>query len=124
MNASRVCSYLVLCIKSKGAILMIWVSMAVYIYLSFVDPIYSKISQALHNQFNFFLYFASIFQIFYPLFGWIADAWIGQYRAILYGLYSLIIGCVFLTGSVIAYEFNLLVSLIFLYAVGLLIHMV
>ena len=116
MNASRVCSYPVICIKSKGAVLMIWVSTAVYIYLSFVDPIYPQISQAPYNQFNFFLYLASIFQIFYPLFGWIADAWIGRYKSILYGLYSLIIECVFLTGSIITYEFNPLVSLIFLYA--------
>ena len=56
-----------------------------------------------------------IFEIFYPLFGWIADAWIGRYRAILYGLYSLILGCVFLIGSVITYEFHPLVSQIFLY---------
>ena len=94
---------------------MIWVSIAVYIYLSFVDPIYPQISQTLYNQFNFFLYFASIFQIFYPLFGWIADAWIGRYRAILYGLYSVIIGCVFLTGSVVTNEFNPLVSQILCY---------
>ena len=119
MNARRVCSYPVQCIKSKGAILMIWVSTAVYFYLSFVDPIYPKISQALYNQFNVFLYLSPMFQIFYPLFGWIADAWIGRYRAILYGLYSLIIECIFLTGSLITYEYNPLVSLIFLYAVGL-----
>ena len=91
---------------------MIWVSIAAYFYLSLMDLIYLYIKWALYNNF-LFLYLTSILRIFFPLFGWIADAWIGRYRAILYGLYSLIIGCVFLTGSVIAYEFNPLVSQIF-----------
>ena len=113
MNASRVCSNpVLLCIKSKGAILMIWVSTAVYNYLSHVCLIYNQI---LYYQYFFFKYMIFIFEIFYPLFGWIADAWIGRYRAILYGLYFVIIGCVFLTGSVIANEINPLVSQIFLY---------
>ena len=116
MNARRVCSYPVLCIKSKGAILMIWVSTAVHIYLSYVDFINYEINQAHYNQNFLFKYFALIFEIFYPLIGWIADAWIGRYRAILYEFYSLMMGCVFITGSVIAYEFILLVSQIFLYA--------
>ena len=114
MNTRRVCSYPVLCIKSKGAILMIWVSTTVYFYLSLMDLIYLYINWALYSD-VFFVYLTSILRIFFPLFGWIADAWIGRYRVILYGLYSLIIGCVFLTGSVIAYEFNPLVSQIFFY---------
>ena len=94
---------------------MIWVSTVGYFYLSHVDLVYLKINWALKNS-NFpSLYLTSILRIFFPLFGWIADAWIGRYRAILYGLYSVIIGCVFLTGSVIAYEFNPLVSEIFFY---------
>ena len=95
---------------------MIWVSTAVYFYLSYDDSKYLKIIHALNNRNSlFFLYLTSILRIFFPLFGWIADTWIGRYRAILYGLYSLILGCVFLTGSVIAYEFNPLVSEIFFY---------
>ena len=115
MNARRVCSYPVLCIKSKGAILMILVSTAVSIYIAYVYLIYLKISQIPYNQNSLFKYLIFIFEIFFPLFGWIADAWIGRYKAILYGLYLLMIGCVFLTGSVIALEFNQLVSQIFLY---------
>ena len=115
MNARRVCSYPVLCIKSKGAILMIWVSTTVYIYLFYVNPQNLKIDQGLYNQYYLYLYLTSILRIFFPLFGWIADAWIGRYRAILYGLYSLIIGCVFFTGSVMTYEFNPLMSQIFFY---------
>ena len=115
MNGRRVCSYPVLRIKSKEAILMIWVSAAVSIYMSCVYCIYLKISQILYNQNSLFKYLILIFQIFFPLFGWIADAWIGRYKAILYGLYLLMIGCVFLTGSVIALEFNQLVSQISLY---------
>ena len=113
MNVRKVCSYPVLCIKSKGAILMIMVFTAVYFNLSYDDTNYFKITHALSTQ-NFPLpYLTSILCIFFPLFGWIADAWIGRYRAILYGLYSVIMGCVFLTGSVIAYEFNPLMSQIF-----------
>ena len=115
MSARRNCSYPVLCTKSKGAVLMIWVSTTVYIYLFYVNPKNLKIYQVLYNQYFLYLYLTSILRIFYPLFGWIADAWIGRYRAILYGLYSVIIGCVFFTGSVIAYEFNTLVSQIFFY---------
>ena len=115
MNASRVCSYPVLCINSKGAILMIWVSTTLSFYMSYVDPKNLKINRVLYNQYFLFLYLTSILQIFFPLFGWIADAWIGRYRAILYGLYSVIIGCVFLTGSVVTDEFNPLVSQILFY---------
>ena len=58
---------------------------------------------------------ALILQLFYPLFGWIADAWIQRYKVILYGLYSLIIGCVLLTVSIIIKDFESLVSIIILY---------
>ena len=115
MNARSVCSYPVVCIKSKGAILMIWVSTTVYGYCSYATPQNLKINQALFNQSFLFICLISMLQIFFPLFGWIADAWIGRYRAILYGLYSLIIGCVFFAGSVIVYELNLLISQIFIY---------
>ena len=115
MNARRVCFYPVVCIKSKGAILMIWVSIVVYAYLYEVTPQYLNINQVLYNLDFLFFCFTLILCIFYPLFGWIADAWIGRYRAILYGLYSLIIGCVFFTGSVMTYEFNTLVSQVFFY---------
>ena len=115
MSARRVCSYPIVCIKSKGAILMIWVSTAVYGYCSYDTPQNQKINQALFNQSFLSLCLILMLQIFFPLFGWIADAWIGRYRAILYGLYSLIIGCVFFAGSVIVYELNLLISQIFIY---------
>ena len=55
-------------------------------------------------------------QIFYPLFGWIADGWIEQYRAILHDLYSLIIGCVFWTVSAIIKDFVSINLKIILYA--------
>ena len=118
MNARRVCSYPIVCIKSKGAILMIWVSTTLFFYMSYVDPKNLKINQVLYNQYFLFVYLALILRIFFPLFGWIADAWIGRYRAILYGLYSLIIGCVFFTGAVVTDEFNPLVSQIFFYVCG------
>ena len=113
MNARRVYSYPVVCIKSKGAVLMIWVSTTLFFYMSYVDPKNLKIDQGLYNQYYLYLYLTSILRIFFPLFGWIADAWIGRYRAILYGLYSVIIECVFFTGSVMTYEFNPLVQIFF-----------
>ena len=115
MNARSVCSYPIVCIKSKEAILMIWVSTTVYGYCSYATPQNLKINQALFNQSFLFICLISMLQIFFPLFGWIADAWIGRYRAILYGLYSVIIGCVFFAGSVFVHEFNPLVSQIFIY---------
>ena len=120
MNTRRICSYPVLCINSKGAILMIWVSVALYIYLSHVSIINIyiafKINSVLYFRYDLFLYLTLSLYIFNPLFGWIADAWIGQYRAILHGLYSFVIGCVFLTASVIIKDFKPLFSQVFLYA--------
>ena len=110
MKDRRFCS----CINFNGAALMIWVSMTIHIYWSFVPggSIYSELKQAQYYP----VYLVSIFQIFYPLFGWIADAWIGRYRAISIGLYLLIIGCVLLTGSVIINDIKPLVSQVILYA--------
>ena len=109
MKERRFCS----CINFNGAVLMIWVSVAIYIYWSLVPGgnIYSELKPTPY----FPVYLVSMFQIFFPLFGWIADAWIGRYRAILYGLYLLIIGCIFLTGSVIVSVIKPLVSQIILY---------
>ena len=72
---------------------MIWVSVALYIYLSHVSNINIyiafKINSVLYFRYDLFLYLTLTLYIFNPLFGWIADAWIGRDKAILYGLYSL-----------------------------------
>ena len=113
MKSKRVCSYPVLCIMNfKGAILMIWVFTAVYVYLIFLayvflfvyffddDSLLSSLdAYSLFDQ--YFVWFSLTLLIFLPLFGWIADAWIGRYKTILYGLYSVVIGCVLFTASVI-----------------------
>ena len=113
MNSKRVCSYPVLCIMNfKGAILMIWVSTAVFVYLTFLAYItlyiYFSDNDSLSSSLDayslfdqYFVWFSLTLLIFLPLFGWIADAWIGRYKTILYGLYSLVIGCVLFTASVI-----------------------
>ena len=54
-------------------------------------------------------------QIFFPLFGWIADAWIGQYKTILYSLYLLVLVSISLTASVTINDFQPLFSQIFLH---------
>ena len=114
MESRRYCSCPVQCINSKGAILMIWVSIAVFIYANHVDNIYTLLNIECSPV---FLYLTSTtFFIFVPLYGWIADAWIGRYRAILYGLYFLVIGCMLLTVSVIIKDLQPLVSQSFLYA--------
>ena len=89
--------------------------MAVYIYWTHLPDgdISSGIKQAHHKYSRADVYLILTLSIFYPLFGWIADGWIGRYRAILYGLYSLIIGCVLLTVSVIILDLDLLASEIF-----------
>ena len=96
---------------------MIWISMALYFYWSIVPggDIFSIIN-AIHDKPSLIsLYLILILQIFYPLFGWIADAWIGRYRAILIGLYLLIIGCVLLTAYTITKYFDHFISYFFLY---------
>ena len=106
----RFCSYSVQWINSKAAVLMIWIAMAVYIYWTLLPDgdISSGIKQAPHKYSRADVYLISTLSIFYPLFGWIADAWIEQYRVILYGFYSLIIGCILLTVSVIIIDLDLM----------------
>ena len=116
MKDRRLC-YQVQRINSKGAVLMIWITMCIYIFWSFVRSgnIYSTVNETRYNYYQVSRFLSLSLQIFFPLFGWIADAWIGRYKAILYGLYSLIIGCVLLTVSIIINDFESLASKIILY---------
>ena len=111
MKSKRLCSYPVLCIKFKGAFLMIWTTTAVFVYLTFLSfialfiylPDDDSLSSSLdiYSWFDqYFVWFSLTLLIFLPLFGWIADAWIGRYKTIIYGLYFLVIGCVLFTASV------------------------
>ena len=111
MKAKRLCSYPVLYVNFKGAVLMIWVSAAIYIYRSHAD-----IVSVPNDQSNFFFYMYIALQIFFPLFGWIADAWIGRYKTILYSLCLLVLASISLTASVIINDFQPLFSQIFLHA--------
>ena len=66
------------------------------------------------------LYLIHVFQVFFPLIGWLADTWIGRYRAILYGLYIMFVGVILLSiwTLIISYlhpELDILAN-IFLYA--------
>ena len=117
MKGKRVCSYQVQCINSKGAVSMIWINMCVFVFWSFVPSgnIYSEMKEVQYNYYEVTHCLILTLQIFYPLVGWIADAWIGQDRAILCGFYSLILACAFLTLSIIIKDFESLISQIILY---------
>ena len=117
MRGKRLCSYQVQCVNSKGAVLMIWINMCIFVFWSFLPSgnIYSEVNEVHYNYYQVSHFLILTLQIFYPVFGWIADAWIGRYRAVLYGLYSLIIGCVFWTISAIIKDFESMISKIIFY---------
>ena len=82
MKSKILCSYPVLCINFKGAILVIWVSTAVFVYLTFLAYIalfvYSPDNDSLSSSLHFyslldqyFVWFSLTLLIFLPLFGWI-----------------------------------------------------
>ena len=109
------CSYTVQRVHSKGALLMILLSLTVYSYWSIVPGgnIFTELKEAQYKYSEVSVYLTLTLQIFYPLFGWVADAWIGRYRTILYGLCLLVLGYVFFGGSVIMIYFEPILSTIF-----------
>ena len=106
------CSYTVQRVHSKGALLMILLSMTVYSYLSIIPGgnIFTELKEDQYKYSAVPVYLTLTLQIFFPVFGWIADAWIGRYKTILYGLCLLVLGCVFLGGSAIIIDFEEMLS--------------
>ena len=97
--AKSSCNWPIVCIKSKGALLMMLVSFGLLTYWSAIPggDVYSDATflQKLTSKIS--LYLIRVFQVFYPLIGWIADTWIGRYRAILYGLYIMFVSVILLS---------------------------
>ena len=119
--AKSSCNWPIVCIKSKGALLMMLVLFGLLTYWSSIPggDVYSDATflQKLTSKIS--LYVIRVFQVFFPLIGWIADTWIGRYRAILYGLYIMFVGVILLSiWTFISYlhpELDILAN-IFLYA--------
>ena len=109
------CSYTVQRVHSKGALLMILLSLTVYSYWSIVPGgnIFTELKETQYIYSAVPVYLTLILQIFFPVFGWIADAWIGRFKTILYGLCLLILGCIFFEGSAITIDFEPTLSIIF-----------
>ena len=80
-----------LTLKSKGAILiLVWSFLAVNVYGYFAlskesDPIKRKAK--LHSE-----EIVAIISIFLPIGGWLADAYFGRYKVILYGMWTMWLG--------------------------------
>ena len=93
--------YKIQLIHSKGALLMIWVILIHYIYW------YNQLASGSKKTFsssegnNYSLYLQLILQILTPLFGWIADAWIGRYKVILYSMLVSLLGSIMLSVEII-----------------------
>ena len=84
----RKCMYPIQCVKSKGALLMMWICFSALLSWSSIpegDDINAM--QSVSKIFQVSIYLKLSIKLCYPLIGWIADTWIGRYRAILYGLY-------------------------------------
>ena len=94
-------------IHSKGALLMMWVTLMNYIYwfsLSVGESFRytQKYSSSKENNYLvYYVYLQLILQILTPLFGWIADAWIGRYKVILYSMLVSLLGSIILSVGII-----------------------
>ena len=86
-------------IHSKGALLMMWVTLMNFMYWYSVSIGESYSSE--ETNYFFYLQLNSILQILSPLFGWIADAWIGRYKVILYSMLVSLLGSIILNVEII-----------------------
>ena len=83
---------------------MMWVTLTycVYWYCLTGGQVYkytNKFSGSEEN--NYYLYLQLILQILTPLFGWIADAWIGRYKVLLYSILVSPLGSIILSIEII-----------------------
>ena len=93
-------------IHSKGALLMMWVSLMYYIYWYSLPGgeayrYIQKFSSNEDEEDNYFLYLQLVMRILTPLFGWIADAWIGRYKVIVYSMLLSLLGSTILSVEII-----------------------
>ena len=85
---------------------MMWVSLMNYIYwfsLSVGESFRytQKYSSSEENNYLVYVYLQLVLQILTPLFGWIADAWIGRYKVILYSMLVSLLGSIILNVGII-----------------------
>ena len=92
-------------IHSKGALLLLWVTLMYMLYWNNLTAgIFFKHTQtdfSSTEENNYSLYLHMILQILAPLFGWIADAWIGRYKVILYSMLVNLLGCMIVSVEII-----------------------
>ena len=93
--------YKIQLIHSKGALLMIWVILIHYTYWYNQLASGSKKTFSSNEANNYSLYLQLTLQILTPFFGWIADAWIGRYKVILYSMLVSLFGCIMLSVEII-----------------------
>lgn len=83
---------------------MMWVTLMNYIYwFSLIVGESYRYTQKSYSseETNYYLYLQLILQILSPLFGWIADAWIGRYKVILYSMLVSLLGSIILSVEII-----------------------
>ena len=91
-------------IHSKGALLMMWVTLMNFMYwysLSVGESFRYTQKSSSSEETNYFLYMELVLQILTPLFDWIADAWIGRYKVILYSMLVSLLGSIILSVGII-----------------------
>ena len=83
----------------KGIVLLLWVNLCYNISFYSIDFIeLDVLSSKYVITIDSVLYGCAIF---YPIFGWAADAYIGRYKAIFYSMILSLIGCVIMAAGVI-----------------------
>ena len=90
-------------IHSKGALLMMWVTLINFMYWYSVSKgeSFRYTQKSPCSETNYYLYLELVLQILTPLFGWIADAWIGRYKVILYSMLVSLLGSIILSVEII-----------------------
>ena len=86
-------AYQVLCICSnKGVVLLIVIYFGVTGYFTAIPYGDASKSSLQYVKYQISYYVLLFMLMFSTFFGWIADAWIGRYKTILYGLYTMLFG--------------------------------
>ena len=96
--------YKIQLIHSKGALLMMWVTLTYYVYWYSLTG--EQLNRYIQNfsgseEIYYYLYLHLVLLLLTPLFGWIADAWIGRYKVILCSLVVGLLGCIIISVEII-----------------------
>ena len=101
--STRYClKYKIQLIHSKGALLMMWVTLTYYVYwYSLTGEQFNRYIQTFSGGEEIYLYLHQVLLILTPLFGWTGDAWIGRYKVILCSLVVGLSGCIIVSVQII-----------------------